>query len=542
MKLQAIPAVGWDFDHWEGDIQESGNPVSFLITKNMDVTAVFAQNEYTLFVDHKGEGTVNISPLKERYHYGYEVTLTAVADPGWRFVRWEGAITGNENPVVLSIQDDTSVTAVFSKSEYELSVTTEGEGTVNINPLKESYQYGEQVSLTAKAAIGWRFDHWEGAVTGNENPISLTICDDISLIAVFTKTYNSLTMAAGMGHSLAIREDETVWAWGANYSGQLGDGTNTNRHTPVQVINLNNVVAVATRDSHTLALRDWGTIWAWGRNDFGQLGYGTTINRNTPVKVNIGRVVAIATGGDHSLALKEDGTVWTWGNNYFGQLGDGTYGGHENTMKPPLQVSNLNNVVAIAAGMGHSIALKADGTVWTWGANSSGQLGDGATYNISPTPVQVSNLTNVIAIAAGEYHSLALKADGTVWTWGSNDFGQLGDGTTINRNTPVQVNSLNNAVNIAAGWSYSVALKEDGTVWAWGRNDYGQLGDGTNEDNYIPVQVSNLNNVVAVAAGMWHSIALKEDGSIWTWGRNDSGQLGDGSSINRNTPVRVRNF
>jgi alpha-tubulin suppressor-like RCC1 family protein len=443
---------------------------------------------------------------------------------------------------VLSIQDDTSVTAVFSKSEYELSVTTEGEGTVNINPLKESYQYGEQVSLTAKAAIGWRFDHWEGAVTGNENPISLTICDDISLIAVFTKTYNSLTMAAGMGHSLAIREDETVWAWGANYSGQLGDGTNTNRHTPVQVINLNNVVAVATRDSHTLALRDWGTIWAWGRNDFGQLGYGTTINRNTPVKVNIGRVVAIATGGDHSLALKEDGTVWTWGNNYFGQLGDGTYGGHENTMKPPLQVSNLNNVVAIAAGMGHSIALKADGTVWTWGANSSGQLGDGATYNISPTPVQVSNLTNVIAIAAGEYHSLALKADGTVWTWGSNDFGQLGDGTTINRNTPVQVNSLNNAVNIAAGWSYSVALKEDGTVWAWGRNDYGQLGDGTNEDNYIPVQVSNLNNVVAVAAGMWHSIALKEDGSIWTWGRNDSGQLGDGSSINRNTPVRVRNF
>jgi alpha-tubulin suppressor-like RCC1 family protein len=247
------------------------------------------------------------------------------------------------------------------------------------------------------------------------------------------------------------------------------------------------------------------------------------------------------------VALKNDGTVWSWGSNGYGQLGDGT-----NTDRAtPVQVSGLTNVKEIDAGAYHTVALKNDGTVWSWGSNGYGQLGDGTTEDRkAPVQVMVSpgvGLTNVKAIAAGDCHTVALKNDGTVWAWGRNNCSQLGDGTTIQRTTPVQVMAspgvgLTNVKVIAAAGYHTVTLKNDGTVWSWGYNYYGQLGDGTHTDRAVPVQVSGLTDVTAIAAGDCHTVALKNDGTVWAWGSNGNGQLGDGTTDDRNAPGQVKDL
>ena len=198
---------------------------------------------------------------------------------------------------------------------------------------------------------------------------------------------------------------------------------------------------------------------------------------------------------------------------------------------------------AIAGGDTHTVALKSNGTVWAWGRNESGQLGDGTTTDRN-SPVQINTLSDVIAIAGGGSRTVALKSDGTVWTWGNNYSGQLGDGTTTNRNSPVAVSGLSNVIAIAAGHAHTVALKSDGHVWAWGVNNFGQLGNGTTTDRNSPVQVNTLSNVIAIAAGTVHTVALKSNGTVWAWGENDYGQLGDnkGSGSSSNLPVQVHGF
>ncbi|CAH2212266.1 RCC1 domain-containing protein [Tepidibacter aestuarii] len=387
---------------------------------------------------------------------------------------------------------------------------------------------------------------------------------------------NVISISAGNRHSLALKADGTVWAWGSNSNGQLGDGTSgTNKDIPVQVKDatdptgfLTNVIAVFASWRHSLALKIDGTVWAWGNNYDGQLGDATSgSNKNMPVQVKdttdptgfLTNVTTISAGWFHSLALKADGTVWAWGNNSKGQLGNGTSGTNE---KIPVQVKDhtafLTNVIAVFASWSHSLALKADGTVWTWGNNYDGQLGDGTFGSNKNIPVQVKDttdptgfLTNVIDISGGWFHSLALKTNGTVWAWGGNSSGQLGDGTFgSNKNIPVQVKDptgfLTNVTSISAGWSHSLVLKTNGTVWGWSRNIEGQLGDGTSGSNKnIPVQVKVVNgfmtNVIAISAGWSHSLALKTDGTVWAWGNNYNGQLGDGTlGGNKNTPVQVK--
>jgi len=339
-------------------------------------------------------------------------------------------------------------------------------------------------------------------------------------------------IAAGGYHTVARYSGGVVSSWGYNSNGQLGDGTQIDNSTPVQVSGLSDVMAIAAGWQHTVALKQDGTVWAWGYNSNGQLGDGTQIDNSTPVQVSgLSSVTAIAAGDYHTVALKEDGTVWAWGDNCDGQLGNGTQ------IDNSTPVQGLSGVTAIAAGGFHTVALKQDGTVWAWGNNDYGQLGDG-TQTYSPTPVQVSGLSNVTAIAAGDYHTVALKQDGTVWAWGWNYAGQLGDGTWTDSPTPVQVNGLStNVTAIAAGGYHTVALKQDGTVWAWGLNGNGQLGDGTQTYSPTPVQASGLYNVTAIVAGDAHTVALKQDGTVWAWGWNYAGQLGNGTTTDSSTPV-----
>src|SRR2546426_4296381 len=276
-------------------------------------------------------------------------------------------------------------------------------------------------------------------------------------------------VVAGYGHSLFQRSDGSLWGMGWNWAGQLGDGTTNSSATndivwPERIIS-DNVVAIAAGTEHSLFLKSDGSLWTMGYNAEGQLGDGTTSNRSSPVKIISEKVTAIAAGGFHSLFLKSDSSLWAMGLNASGQLGDGTTSDRHS----PVKVVSTN-VVAIAAGFEHSLLIRSDGSLWVMGDNNGYQLGDGTTdsgnfYTNRPEQI-VSN--GVIAIAGGGQHSLFLKSDGSLWAMGANDYGQLGDGTTDSgtyvTNRPEQIVS-SNVVAIAAGAYHSLFIKSDGSLW-----------------------------------------------------------------------------
>ncbi|MCL2843640.1 MAG: S-layer homology domain-containing protein [Oscillospiraceae bacterium] len=349
-------------------------------------------------------------------------------------------------------------------------------------------------------------------------------------------------IAAGARHSAAIRNDGTVWTWGNNENGQLGDGTRNIRNRPVQVLGLSNMIDVAVGDGFTIALRDDGTIWSWGTNWVGQLGDGTLIDRMVPVRVQqVVNVVAISAGWEFATALQADGTVWAWGHNLSGQLGNNTSGNHTTW---PVRVHNLDGVTAISSGGVHAMALRNNGTLWAWGNNWYGQLGDGTIENHRLTPVQVQGLTNVTAVSAGGWHTAAIQ-NGGLWTWGVNTDAQLGNGTMgshTNSGTPAQVQNLSNVTAVAAGAMHTVAQAGD-AFWAWGNNWFGQLGNGGGNQDVrtapVRVDMQNLNSAMALVAGDVHTVAIRGDGTVWSWGGNAYGQLGDGSTTHRSVPGRV---
>ena len=365
-------------------------------------------------------------------------------------------------------------------------------------------------------------------------------------------------ISLGRYHSLILK-NRKVFSFGCNKFGQLRDGTTTNRPSPIKVNRIlkeREIISVSAGIYHSLALDSKGNVCAWGKNKYGQLGDGTATDKYSPIQVGGAlegkEIVSVSAGRQHSLALDSDGNIYAWGYNSYGQLGDGT----TTDRHSPIQVSEGSilegkDITSVSAGASYSLALDSDGSVYAWGMNYKGQLGDGtATHRHLPVQISEGSILegkDIVSVSAGAHHSLVLDSDGKVYAWGSNGSGQLGDGTTTNRRSPIQVGGVlegKEIVSVSTGNEHSLALDSNGNVYAWGWNADGRLGDGTTTDRHSPIQISEGSilegkDITSVSAGMNHSLALDSDGKVYAWGWNDYGQLGDGTTTDRHSPTKI---
>lgn len=330
-------------------------------------------------------------------------------------------------------------------------------------------------------------------------------------------------LSIGPYHSLAIKADGSLWVWGSNAFGGLGDGTTVDSSVPKRIGA--GYVSAAAGAWYSLAVKDDGTLWSWGWNSEGQLGDGTTVDRPTPLQIGSG-FRSVAAGWSHSLGLKSDGSLWAWGSNYRGTLGDGS----TTDRMTPKQIGE--GFEAVFASDDNSAALHRDGSLWAWGSNDYGRS-LGSTKTVLPKQIGAG-----FVVAAAHAHGVALKSDGSLWTWGPGGR-LLGDGTKTDRSRPGQIDieliwdsARGNVVRVgnriaavAAGDNHSLALTKDGRVLGWGDNFCGQLGDGSWIDHERPVIVSGLDDVASISAAGSTSFAVKKDGTVWIWGRNIIPQL-----------------
>ena len=353
-----------------------------------------------------------------------------------------------------------------------------------------------------------------------------------------------------------------LWMWGGNNAtgitawGTLGDNTSTNRSSPVQTISKNNNwKQIACGFNHTAAIKTDGSLWLWGVNGTviggtGQLGDGTIVNKSSPVQTIAGGTnwKQVACGQLYTAAIKTDGTLWCWGTGNNGQLGDSN---NTSLRSSPVQtIAGGTNWKQVACGGFHTAAIKTDGTLWTWGVGNVGQLGDSTTISGRSSPVQtIAAGTNWKQVSCGQYHTVAIKTDGSLWSFGFGGFGQLGDSnSTTVRSSPVQtIAAGTNWKQVACGQNHTAAIKTDGSLWLWGSGLNGQLGDSTTiTGRSSPVQtIAGGNNWKQVACNSAATAfnaptaAIKTDGSLWTWGDNLVGELGDSTLSHRSSPIQT---
>jgi alpha-tubulin suppressor-like RCC1 family protein len=354
-----------------------------------------------------------------------------------------------------------------------------------------------------------------------------------------------VTAAAGGSHTLVRKADGTLAGFGLNHSGQLGDGTAVDRVIPTATVDAANLwTSMSAGDFHTLALRSDGSLWGWGLNQNGQIGDKTVLDKLASTQVGTDKKWSVvAAGKAHSIGVKSDGTLWAWGRNFDGQLGDVT--GVDKTA--PIQVLMAPAVagsttaatavaadkiwVAAGAGSNFTVGFKTDNTLYTWGGNERGQLGNGTSVApaiASNVPTLVAGL-KVLSLSVGNLHVLAIRPDGALFSWGANELGQLGNGKSTDGKVPAQVGTETDWKMVSAGGFHSLAVKVDGSLWSWGSNSDGQLGVGTTAESFEPKQIGLMRDWVFVSAGKYHSFALKSDGTLWGWGRNYEGQQGNGT-------------
>ena len=367
----------------------------------------------------------------------------------------------------------------------------------------------------------------------------------IFMFLFFTATFGQVGSAcwreisAGQNFTLGIKADGTLWGWGQNSNLLgLGLGNLANQNLPTQIGTANDWLTVSAGTIHSLAVKTNGTLWAWGNGQYGQLGNGL-FNSATPNVTQVGTAtdwLKVSAGNRFSLAIKNTGTLWSWGWNFTGQLGNGL---NTPDLNLPAQVGTSNNWRKIDAGDQHSLAIDASGALWAWGNNTFGQLGDG-TNTTSLSPIPIGTATNWAVISAGTDHSMAIDSNNILYTWGNNTNGQLGDGTNTASNIPIAISFASSGtvslyVAISAGQTHSLVIKNDNTLWSCGFNNQGQLGLGNLVNTNVLTQVGTANTWSAISAGHTHSHAVDFNTDVWSTGRGLEGELGIGSNIAFNT-------
>ena len=348
----------------------------------------------------------------------------------------------------------------------------------------------------------------------------------------FSSAGEVIQVAAGYSHTAAVTKDGDLYMWGYNNYGQLGVYSNADSKIPIKVNNSSSTLPeksvkyVALGYYHSAAITKDGSLYIWGCNSYGQLGDGTTTDRYTPIKI-MDNVASVSLGDYHSAAVTKDGSLYMWGYNYRGRLGDGTTTGRYTPVKI------MDNVASVSLGSGHSAAITKDGSLYMWGYNYYEQLGDGTTTD-RYTPVKI--MDNVASVSLGDFYSAAITKDGSLYMWGNNGYGQLGDGTTAKKTRPQRVAS--NVQSVELGNIHTTVISKDGGLYTWGDNRNGRLGNGTTIDSSSPIKI--MNDVVDCAGGGSHTIALKKDGTVYAWGCNDCGQLGDDTTTYRTSPVAIQ--
>jgi alpha-tubulin suppressor-like RCC1 family protein len=344
------------------------------------------------------------------------------------------------------------------------------------------------------------------------------------------------TLSAGSGHTCARTGDNTVSCWGRNDFSQTGFAAEPSRATPSRVPGILDVAGLAAGAAHTCVVQSDRTVQCWGANDTLQLGDASFVSRfrETPSAVmGLTGVAQLAPSQFHSCARLADGTARCWGGGSAGQLGNGT----TPTTSGPVAVTGLTSADAVVSGQYHSCALLTGRTVVCWGANTLGQLGLVADTVVRASPVAVPGLSNVVELAAGESHTCARLADGTVRCWGSGAAGQLG--VSASTATPTTVPGLRDVAEIATGASHTCARLADGTVQCWGLNAFGQCGDGTTANHTAPAPALGVAGARQIVAGLHHTCALFDGGVARCWGRTSEGALGDGVAPREFTNVPV---
>lgn len=352
------------------------------------------------------------------------------------------------------------------------------------------------------------------------------------------KVGESNIVKLGSAHTAVVDVDGALWTWGWNNYGQLGNGTKEDSAVPIKV--MENVSTVSLGVFHTAAIQTDGSLWMWGNNAWGKLGggeggndegeYGRPI-QTVPVKI-MDDVVAVSCGDEHTAAIDTNGSLWMWGENEKGQLGNGGGADFETPMGVPVQavpIKVMDNVTAVSCGRYHTAAIQSDGSLWMWGSNDIGQLGNGGEGDSSwhELPIQtvpVKVMDNVAAVSCGIDHTAAIQTDGSLWMWGSNGYGELGNNSTDScSTTPVKV--MDNVSAVSCGYYHTAAVQTDGTLWSWGGNRYGQLCNDDRDDSAVPIKI--MGSVVTVSCGNAHTAAITSDGSLWAWGWNEYGQVYD---------------
>ena len=373
-------------------------------------------------------------------------------------------------------------------------------------------------------------------VLGNNKTIDTS--SPVSVVGGFTDWCRLSTQNARFG---AVRTNGTIWMWGSNVLGDLGDNSSTSTSSPVSVVGgFTDWRELCIGFTNSLGLRSNGTVWAWGQNGSGQIGDGTTTTRSSPVSV-IGGFTGwcqVSAGGGHSAGIRTNGTAWTWGVALCGALGDNTL---VNKSSPVSVVGGFTNWCQISAGSYSTAAIRSNGTLWAWGRNTVGRLGDNTTINKSSPVSVIGGFTDWCQVSAGVCHSAAVRTNGTVWTWGANGVGQLGDSTLVAKSSPVSVvGGFTDWCQVSSGTAQTFGIRTNGTIWSWGFNSSGRLGDGTVTDKSSPVSVvGGFTDWCNVAAGQFHAFGIRTNGTIWGWGSGGNGRLGDNTTTNKSSPVSV---